>query len=83
MHRLKALILNIEYWMLDIEYWMLDIGCWMLDSSLEFSDHERIAESLGLTVCFTGSHTLWKRGIDDGLSPAEFEKNYFEKQLSV
>jgi IS30 family transposase len=54
---------------------MLDVGCWMLDSSLEFSDHERIAESLGLTVCFTGPHALWKRGIDENTN--ELVRHYF------
>ena len=51
-----------------------------LDNSLEFSDYEPIAESLGLTVYFAHPNSSWERGLNENTN--KLIRRYFPKGMN-
>jgi IS30 family transposase len=52
-----------------------------LDNGLEFSDHERIAKSLGLRVYFAHPYSSWERGINENTNG--LIRQYFPKGMDL
>jgi IS30 family transposase len=52
-----------------------------LDNGLEFSDHECIAESLGLTIYFAHPYSSWRRGINENTN--RLIRHYFAKGMDL
>ena len=52
-----------------------------LDNGLEFSDHERIAKSLGLRVYFAHPYSSWERGINENTNG--LIRQYFPKGMNL
>jgi IS30 family transposase len=52
-----------------------------LDNGLEFSDHERIAKSLGLRIYFAHPYSSWERGINENTNG--LISQYFPKGMDL
>jgi IS30 family transposase len=53
----------------------------ILDNGLEFSDHERIAKSLGLRIYFAHPYSSWERGINENTNG--LIRQYFPKGMDL